>query len=517
MHNIMMRIRTHHSIYNTSDNQTYLCPPNSSVHFSVRVDPDPRSSFLVREMSRLLSGSTSCVRENLRLNIQDSWYSMEDLASGFNIFHSYHSPTVHSHIQQHGITLEDVSDLDFSNYPILLSLYQERYRDNYYVTNLNIDNLLSEEKTLNDYALYPIAVRHIDAAGNFYIERPPFKAYASFKPSRASSTGKHRPIELWIPWTLIVFKPSNPHNATVYFSHKSLESMDDVYITCPLPNAFQNGSICYSNSLNQMPIYSTTGSMDFKYIYSLIVNEYFSGGWNLDIYPINMCYHIGAIKTIDEKEFPLLASIKNPDYHFFSQIFEKDLLNKNLKRIRSISNSSNYYSLHGTEYSDYIVDVLSSLDLQQTMQLYEEIIASKAKYDGNHHTTFKKAIIDNGGASDTSIRDVFNDNSIKSYLEYTYPEINRNITTKLNVAISAKDYMTICQDSDQKMIMINNLINLYNNPQQQNNLHHYSIANGVDTYQGEDFDTVSFSQFQEEYIISQMNKKTNSSPAEVTL
>jgi hypothetical protein len=81
---------------------------------------------------------------------------------------------------------------------------------------------------------YPIATRYIDSYGTYYIERPPFQANVDYKMGGAHSRTKRKLTNtmVWIPWTIFVFNPKTQKSA-MYFSHKSLTNMDDVYfVSC---------------------------------------------------------------------------------------------------------------------------------------------------------------------------------------------------------------------------------------------------------------------------------------------
>jgi hypothetical protein len=123
--------------------------------------------------------------------------------------------------------------------------------------------------------IYPIATRYIDTNGTYYIERPPFQTEVDYKIGGASSRTKRKltNIKIWIPWTLFVINPKTQKTA-MYFSHKSLTNMEDVYFATYLPNTYQDGSICYSHSISSMPEYNEFSSLSVSQLYAFYIKKF---------------------------------------------------------------------------------------------------------------------------------------------------------------------------------------------------------------------------------------------------
>lgn len=214
--------------------------------------------------------------------------------------------------------------------------YSEEYcyvKDSYYhntrniipsVFNLFIDNsyqvptrYIDHERsikstTFNPNSLYPIAVRYVSNDNVYVIERPPFRLSVDFKNSRAAyDSPKIKPVEIWIPWTVMVL-PWNqvvngePSNLRLYFNDGPIQSLDDCVVAPYLPNSYSDGRICWSNSFsNLLSQLNTTGpdSVDVNYLYSSILNDYLMGGWNTDLN-----FHYRYLQYRDSSTFDNLLS-----------------------------------------------------------------------------------------------------------------------------------------------------------------------------------------------------------------
>lgn len=214
----------------------------------------------------------------------------------------------------------------------------------------------------NQSSLFPIAVRYITSNGTLIVERPPFKINVDMKLSPASKQGKRlNNYQIWVPWTLTAYHPSEPNHCSIYFGSGPLESMDSIYLQCPLPNTYGDGAICFSNSLGNIPM---DHSRDTRYLYSLIINEYYSGGWNLDLsFPI-LDKIENAARKANKQDYPLVFRLLyNPTFNDISQ----HLPSFSTEKVDALQKS--YYKSYHSKI-DYIFNILSTFTLEQTIDLY---------------------------------------------------------------------------------------------------------------------------------------------------
>lgn len=147
-------------------------------------------------------------------------------------------------------------------------------------------------------SILPIAVRYVTKHGKYLIERPPFQIEVDFRMGNATSGApKMHPVKIWIPWTLTtldttVISTESLNKTEMYFNDSSLYTLDDEFIPMYLPNAYSNGSICFSNSMNDfhdvMNDPDLTSSV--SHIYNYIFSNYMGGGWNCDLSPTMLFY-----------------------------------------------------------------------------------------------------------------------------------------------------------------------------------------------------------------------------------
>jgi len=253
--------------------------------------------------------------------------------------------------------------------------------------NSSVPTSFIEQSTSNSHlslqSLYPIATRYISRNGTFYIERPPFQAQIDYKPAYASSPRKKMPPKtVWIPWTVFAFNPKYPSSSPrMYFSHKSLTSYDDTLLCTYLPNTYPDGKICYSNSLDEIPIESDCFNISSMYAY--MINEFFAGAWNADItssyfniysylvYPLINNNKQDILETI-----PMFTELFSPSEH---RIVESGVLSNN--KINNFYKSYNsdpkkFYRLYGDLDSPYfhyiLLSILSTFSLKEILDLQEE-------------------------------------------------------------------------------------------------------------------------------------------------
>lgn len=280
--------------------------------------------------------------------------------------------------------------LSYENVKSFYSLYKDNFPVSYSLIitknfQTSLQSFFDYKSTLdNPFELSlpnPIAVRYVSLDGTHFIERPPFQIEVDFSVNY-SKTKSMPPVKIWIPWTLFVLNPSTPQDSYIYFSHKSLSSMEDVYLNCPLPNIYNDSRICYSNSLYHLDYTST----DVRYLYSTLFNEYMSGGWNLDL-PSSLEYIFRQIAyhqfsytndNIEErfKNIPTIRKFFYPDLDKIKSSYSGRLtssyINKYFKESNYIHRVNNITSNRLTFFK-YFFLVMSSFTLEETLQFYHEI------------------------------------------------------------------------------------------------------------------------------------------------
>ena len=137
----------------------------------------------------------------------------------------------------------------------------------------------------------PIAIRAI-RNNTYVIERPPFKTSVRLTGARAARVKKEASVlcEVWIPWTVSIL--TMPTESTAYPSLKMfyndgpLSSIDDLLITPWTPNFHFSGEICLGQTTANFTHAVSEEDLNPKNVsevYHYLVNDYFNGGWNLDL------------------------------------------------------------------------------------------------------------------------------------------------------------------------------------------------------------------------------------------
>ena len=293
----------------------------------------------------------------------------------------YHTYAYGEHLAN--LQLSEISDANLL--PLLTVSIQEKLS---FATSALIAEANNNSTTPVISDTYPIATRYIDTNGTYYIERPPFQTEVDYKIGGASSRTKRKltNIKVWIPWTLFVINPKTQKTA-MYFSHKSLTNMEDVYFATYLPNTYQDGSICYSHSISSMPEYNEFSSLSVSQLYAFYINEYFAGAWNSDLSnPWSTVFP--KVYTIirdyfpeDKDSYPMMRKLFDPSVEELLNIFGNKTSYIN-SIISSIQNNSVKSLAHASavplEYCDgtyahhYILTILSTFSLEEILNLLEE-------------------------------------------------------------------------------------------------------------------------------------------------
>lgn len=251
--------------------------------------------------------------------------------------------------------------INYNKIPLLIRL--NGYY-NFSASSSNIEaKILKNASNVLPNDIYPIAVRMVTKDGNYYIERPPFKLTLDFRPNF-----KHN-IELWVPWTITVINKNNINKVKIFFSGKSLQSTEDNYFPSVFPNTYQDGSICFSNSLSDAGFCDLIDNQkfDIRHIYSFIFNEYMNGGWNSDLSPNTDAGDLRHLPVSDN--FPLLKRYSSYDQEKLSSAHPKlrqSSINKIIDQAR--------YGYDRSYKFKYLFLFLGSLNLEETLQFYTELI-----------------------------------------------------------------------------------------------------------------------------------------------
>jgi len=155
-----------------------------------------------------------------------------------------------------------------------------------FLENLKSKNSIKYDKSFfNTFA--PIAVRYTNGTNLWLIERPPFQANITYKSASSSGQGKETSYSIWMPWTVMflnIIPEQSYYDAYLYFNDAPISSLDDVAIPCFFPNMYGDGRMCLNQSGIMLQQHlSETNSFDIGTIYNFLINDYMTGGWNLDL------------------------------------------------------------------------------------------------------------------------------------------------------------------------------------------------------------------------------------------
>lgn len=243
------------------------------------------------------------------------------------------------------------------------------------------------EKTTNPL---PIAVRYINDDGDHYVEHYPFQAQVTFSDQRRKPyITEAQQIKIWIPWTMMRINLQNSSYQYMYAAGRSLMSMDDHYFVSPFPNTYPEGNICWSNSLiayeNMTYDYNLNGyNIDLKTFYSIAFNEYFSGGWNTDlslllVNTLDSQYHL-FYKHFDQ--LPMIKTMMHPT----TEYIQEHLPRLSAARRRMMSQGLQAQMNSRLKSTAYILYMMSTFTLEETLQFWNEIISLKDKFNSTTYS-----------------------------------------------------------------------------------------------------------------------------------
>ena len=253
-----------------------------------------------------------------------------------------------------------------SNFPTVYGLnYTSKKASDFFeyfnsLTSYNIEN-----KDITE--IYPIAVRYTNGKNLWVIERPPFKATVTYRQTRSSSDAlKEKTYDIWMPWTIMVLNidfSMSSYDSYLFFNDKPLQSLDDKLIPCFFPNIYGDGRMC----LNQTTIglqqhLAKTQSFDISTVYNYIINDYMSGGWNLDLGSHNYDFYLHLRSNDLKSKYPSLNKLNETVLLGNKSLRIKPATSLTLKR--KINVSLSYFSSIDSE--EMLKTVSESIQMAQT-------------------------------------------------------------------------------------------------------------------------------------------------------
>lgn len=305
--------------------------------------------------------------------------------------------------------------------------------------------------------IYPIAIRYITNNGWYFIERPPFQVNVDLKLAPGSSSSKNRlsSFKVWVPWTISVINPK-ASSFRIFFSDSPLSSLDSVYLPTFLPNSYEDGSICFSNSLSSYDIHDISHT-DIKRLYSIMFNEYVSGGWNLDL-TANIHRYTKIIKTIyqqlseEDKTSSSIYKFLNVD---IDQI-KKAIPHLSNNKIHNLI-SQNFLNSFTNEIP-YMLIAFSTFTLEETLDFYRQIIQSMTPdyFPNSSFRSIVDKVKDNSTHTFVSSYTSFPVNFYSTYMH----ENNHSSYSYRKFSIIISDMLPLMDDDSKLLLIRNNLTNV---------------------------------------------------------
>lgn len=269
------------------------------------------------------------------------------------------------------------------NRPCLASVYtlDEIYSNDTTLLARHHNQVNTTHTLPTDAAPYPIAVRYVASNGTIFVERFPFQITVDlFDSNRKAYIKREDNIKIWVPWTMTRIVP-NSWDTQIYYSSHSLTDFSDPYFAGALPNAYDNGSICWGRSMAAHPsltINSVTNQMEASVSeqFTTLFNEYFGGGWNTDLSPrlyYAVCHYLSLPASVRSR-YPMIERFVAPDPEYITARFG------HISAPRRRLLSSGFYSLSGSTLKQfaYTLYMLSDFTLEETLQFYAEIMEANS-------------------------------------------------------------------------------------------------------------------------------------------
>jgi len=271
--------------------------------------------------------------------------------------------------------IENYKDItDLSKIPQLGKIILQKNFQTPFTSLIELNNSINSPRDPEN--IFPIAVRYISSNGTYFIERPPFQTEVDFNRYKGRST-KFPPLKIWVPWTILVYNPRDPLMYHLYFSHKSLSSMEDFYFPSFFPNTYDDGRLCMGLSSCRIPT-DNISVKNIKLMYSSIINEYMSGGWNTDLSPKHDAHLSSDLENLDPNKYPTLYLFNNPTFEYFKKHYPK----MRTTTIEKLVDHKNYSGWR-TSYFDsfrYYFFMMNTFDLETTLNFYSEL----SRYSKSH-------------------------------------------------------------------------------------------------------------------------------------
>lgn len=261
----------------------------------------------------------------------------------------------------------------------IFSTYDSTKKINYHFNMSYVEDLILKEYGISlinkmvpteDSNVLPLAVRYIDTVeGVYLVERPPCQINVDFSFKKAMYR-KEIPFlagkKIWIPWSLslINFSPQSQSSYSYYdqrlfFSKKSITSLDDDVYDAILPNLFNDGRVCFGDSLYHLQQLIANGQIlkNIASVFSFMFNDYFSA-WNPDL-----------------SRYPAIAHAVLKEMNIFQRVYDskQKKIPKYFEDLKAWRYSNNKY------WASFLL-CMSFLTYEETLEFYEKcskIIRSK--------------------------------------------------------------------------------------------------------------------------------------------
>ena len=423
-------------------------------------------------------------------NVFESVFYNTGINSYSNKYLKHFPPSFIEHIKSLSLNSQySIDDLLNSSYRYIQAIVTPSY-PSVYSLNYNIksskdffnyfnSNISFEIKDDNNKEIYPIAVRYTNGKNIWVIERPPFQTTITYRPtSSGSSSDKYKTYTMWMPWTVMVLNinfNTSYYESYLYLNDGPLNSLDDHLIPCFFPNIYTDGRMCLNQtSIGLQQHLAKTQSFDISTVYNYIINDYMSGGWNLDLGSGNFDSYVSQASSDSS---PLIKRLNKIMYYGDTSLKIKALANR--------YNHPSYKRKLAVAFTYF-----SSLTSQEIVDLVSE--SKKFKQDFTLNKVIKR--VESNGESNSDFCNLFFgfSRTVTPYVSYDYPIIIpsylRNI---LNDSESFYDENTSNQEK-----FIENLLNFLSSHHKEDKV---KILSSTDCYFTSDSSTYIYAASLEDF------------------
>lgn len=282
---------------------------------------------------------------------------------------------------------------------------------------------------------YPICVRY-KSDNCVVIERPPFKVSPTVRYGRRSwrkNVEYQKESEMWIPWTILVLvnkeefrfnKNIRSVDSLLFFRDAPLTSFDDRICLPYTPNIHHNGKICFGET--EKELYDKLNSELFSEtteLYSFIINQYFSGGWNTDL-------NISGLQR-NKKEY--INNKMLPSLRTLAERAQNKYILSLLKKYgsdfeESFDEESFYYDMDDKQLLRFFMNYFSCLTLEESLKFTSFMLSIGG--DGyNQYTNSKSYSFTIGDVLAAYDEDFYNLNKVKYKRKNIYTDFSTNYNT----------------------------------------------------------------------------------------